>query len=277
MNEIKNTILHPENQPDVHLYPKTSVEQVEGLSEFVEQHSLNVNLENGTGDTLIQTTDTNHSFKVMKDGRAKVKAAPIDDDDVVRLEDIHNKYVRRYKSSVISEKRAYVVTPSGWDETVPIHTNALGNDLPLRTSRGQLKASDGVENDDLVTVKQLNEISGGKLYLHNIRLNAQFTYNDNASGDFLFSFTSSRQTEYKSQDITAIFNAFGSNIITTATIRKQETGSMPNYGIANVLYSEDADVLEIRAFIENGDTITGYYKTGSLGNIKSLQDTVTQL
>lgn len=121
------------------------------------------------------------------------------------------------------------------------------------------------------------ESGGGKLYRHSIKLNAQFTYQDNASGDFLFSFTSSRQTEYKLQDITTIFNAFGSNIITSAIIRKQETGSMPNNGIANVLYSEGADVLEIRAFITDGNTVTGYYKTGSLGNIASLQDTVTEL
>ena len=118
---------------------------------------------------------------------------------------------------------------------------------------------------------------GGKVYMHNIMLNAQFTYNDNASGDFLFSFTSSRKTGYKLQDLTTIFNAFGSNVITTATIRKQETGSMPNNGIANVLYSEGADVLEIRAFITNSNTVTGYYKTGSLSNITSLQDTVTEL
>lgn len=129
-----------------------------------------------------------------------------------------------------------------------------------------------------VGTKPLSEIGGGgKLYMHNIRLNAQFTYNDNASGDFLFSFTSSRQTEYKLQDLTTLFNAFGSNIITTATIRKQETGSMPNNGIANVLYSEGADVLEIRAFITDGNTVTGYYKTGSLSDVTSLQDTVTEL
>ena len=43
-----------------------------------------LNLENGTGDVLIQTTDTNHSFKVMTDGRAKVQSAPTESDDVVR-------------------------------------------------------------------------------------------------------------------------------------------------------------------------------------------------
>lgn len=58
--------------------------------EKVEIKSLNSNLENGTGDILIQTTDTNQSFKVMKDGRAKVQAAPKESTDVVRLEDIKN-------------------------------------------------------------------------------------------------------------------------------------------------------------------------------------------
>lgn len=58
--------------------------------EKVEIKSLNSNLENGTGDILIQTTDTNRSFKVMKDGRAKVQAAPKENTDVVRLEDIKN-------------------------------------------------------------------------------------------------------------------------------------------------------------------------------------------
>lgn len=58
--------------------------------EKVEIKSLNSNLENGTDEVLIQTTDTNQSFKVMKDGRAKVQAAPKESTDVVRLEDIKN-------------------------------------------------------------------------------------------------------------------------------------------------------------------------------------------
>ena len=43
-----------------------------------------LNLEDGTDNVLIQTTDTNHSFKVMTDGRAKVQTAPTESDDVVR-------------------------------------------------------------------------------------------------------------------------------------------------------------------------------------------------
>ena len=53
--------------------------------EKIEIKSLNSNLENGTADVLVQTTDTKHSFKVMTDGRAKVQTAPVDNDDVVRL------------------------------------------------------------------------------------------------------------------------------------------------------------------------------------------------
>lgn len=156
------------------------------------------------------------------------------------------------------------------------------NDINSRLTKPTNPSSDSVITmaaDGTVGTKPLSEIGGGggEIYIHNIRLNAQFTYNDNASGDFLFSFTSSRQTEYKLEDLANIFNAFGSNIITTATIRKQETGSMPNNGFANVLYSEGADVLEIRAFITDGDTVTGYYKSGSLSDVNSLQDTVTEV
>lgn len=50
-----------------------------------------LNLENGTGDVLVQTTDTNHSFKVMTDGRAKVQTAPKDNDDVVRKSELDTK------------------------------------------------------------------------------------------------------------------------------------------------------------------------------------------
>lgn len=48
------------------------------------KYSQATNIENGAGDVLIKTTDTNQSFKVMKDGRAKVQSAPVENDDVVR-------------------------------------------------------------------------------------------------------------------------------------------------------------------------------------------------
>lgn len=69
--------------------------------EKVEIKSLNSNLENGAGEVLIQTTDTNHSFNVMKDGRAKVKSAPTEADDVVRKKELDSALtsVYTYKGS----------------------------------------------------------------------------------------------------------------------------------------------------------------------------------
>lgn len=100
------------------------------------------------------------------DGRVKIQTAPEDETDAVRLKEINdldNVYVRRYKAAVINERRAYIVKPDGYDFTLPIHTTALGDDLPIRTSTGQLKATDGVADDDLVTIKQLNEGLNTKL------------------------------------------------------------------------------------------------------------------
>lgn len=103
----------------------------------------------------IHVTSRKNAFEVLKDGRAKVQTAPKDNDDIVRFEEINDVYVRRYKAATINERRAYIVQPSGYDYTLPIHTTALGDDLPIRTSTGQLKANDGIEDSDLVTVKQL--------------------------------------------------------------------------------------------------------------------------
>lgn len=55
------------------------------------KYSQATNLANGTSEVLVQTTDSNHSFKVMTDGRAKVKSAPTEDDDVVRRLELDKK------------------------------------------------------------------------------------------------------------------------------------------------------------------------------------------
>lgn len=73
MSEIKKTILHPENQPDIYLYPKTSADQVEGLQEFVEQYSsdsikVSINIPKGASNgnitdeqlTTLQKSDLNY-------------------------------------------------------------------------------------------------------------------------------------------------------------------------------------------------------------------------
>ena len=61
------------------------------VTDQIDQKSNATNLANGTADVLIQTTDTNHSFKVMSDGRAKVQTAPTENDDVVRKLELDKK------------------------------------------------------------------------------------------------------------------------------------------------------------------------------------------
>lgn len=67
---------------------KRNLENYYTKTESDAKYSQATNLENGTADVLVQTTDSNHSFKVMTDGRAKVKSAPVEDDDVVRLSEV---------------------------------------------------------------------------------------------------------------------------------------------------------------------------------------------
>ena len=67
---------------------KQSLENYYTKTESDAKYSQATNLENGTGDVLIQTNDSNQSFKVMKDGRAKVQSAPTENDDVLRLNEL---------------------------------------------------------------------------------------------------------------------------------------------------------------------------------------------
>lgn len=72
---------------------KQSLENYYTKTESDAKYSQATNLANGTGDVLIKTTDTNQSFKVMTDGRAKVQTAPKDNDDVVRKLELDNRIV----------------------------------------------------------------------------------------------------------------------------------------------------------------------------------------
>ena len=54
-------------------------------STYIQVGGGDLAFENGTGDVLVQTTDSNQSFKVMTDGRAKVYGEPTESDDVLRL------------------------------------------------------------------------------------------------------------------------------------------------------------------------------------------------
>ena len=79
---------------------KQNLENYYTKTESDAKYSQATNLENGAGDVLIKTTDTNQSFKVMTDGRAKVQSAPTENDDVVRLADLNTAIVNAITKSL---------------------------------------------------------------------------------------------------------------------------------------------------------------------------------
>ena len=116
-------------------------EQVDYLTDKVKDLKTNksnaTNLENGSADVLIQTTDTNHSFKVMADGRAKVQTAPTENDDVVRKLELDGKLTKPTNPSAES-----AVT----------------------------MAADGTVGTKLLSEIGGGGVGGGKLYRHDIEL-----------------------------------------------------------------------------------------------------------
>ena len=244
-------------------FPPCTQQEINAICEWVDKHTIK--------DMTISQDGYNVTF-TFKTENDMTKEFTFTIPKVVDIDELEK---------VLVGSESVVVNRSENNSKLQVRlAQSVLNDINSKLAKPTNPSSDSVvtmTTNGMVGTKPLSEIGGGTVYIHNIMLNAQFTYNDNVSGDFLFSFTSSRQTKYKLQDLTTIFNAFGSNIITTATIRKQETGGMPYSGIANVVYSDGADILVIRAFTVSDDTVTGYYKTGSLGNITSLQDTVTPL
>lgn len=101
------------------------------------------NLENGIADVLIQTTDANQSFKVMKDGRAKVATAPKESDDIVRYEEL-NERVKTFK---------YVDGPDDFTDVDGGLTVKKGMNVD-----GQMKANTAPKDEnDVVRLKELKD------------------------------------------------------------------------------------------------------------------------
>lgn len=122
------------------------------------------------------------------------------------------------------------------------------------------------------------ESGGGKLYQHRISFSANFgDTSETDTADFSFLIVSSYDMKYTINNFVTIFNTYGSSFIALSTIRIPETGAMPYSGLGIVIYSEAADVLEVRAYYSVNDSVKEYHKTGSGGNIMSITDDVTEL
>lgn len=110
-------------------------------------------LEVGNGNS----NSRSNAFVVRKDGRAKVKTAPIEADDVVRKQELDKKVNSTSLANIV-----YATNSSSSSASVIYSKDALINSIAQRTANGRLKAADGVADDDLATVKQLNAANGGE-------------------------------------------------------------------------------------------------------------------
>ena len=124
----------------------------------------------------------------------------------------------------------------------------------------------------------ITESGGVKLYQHRISCMAAFSNDDGTNTcDFSFLIISRQDTEYTLDEFAKIFNTYGSSFIALTTIYLPETGDMPRSGLGMVVFSESADVLEVRAYYYDNDSVKEYHSTGSAWNVESLTDTVTEL
>lgn len=123
----------------------------------------------------------------------------------------------------------------------------------------------------------ITENVGMKLYQHRISCIAYFSNDAGTTCDFSFLIISRQDTEYTLDEFAKIFNTYGSSFIALTTISLPETGDMPHIGLGMVVFSESADVLEVRAYYYDNDSVKEYYITGSASDVESLTDTVTEL
>ena len=127
----------------------------EYIEKKINDNRNELNLENGTAEVLVQTTDSNHSFKVMADGRAKVQSAPAEDDDVVRKKEHDMKLDKVTTSSNYS--RLYAVSSTGEQFLRNVSGTAEASTIPIRDAQGRLTAADGDGVTNVATVGQLNK------------------------------------------------------------------------------------------------------------------------
>lgn len=128
---------------------------------------------NGTSDT-----DRKSAFRALRDGRAKVQTAPIEENDVVRLKDLNTK-LNKITTSSSATKRLYGVAADGTQVTYIPTAETTNNSIMSRNSRGSAEVTDptsayGIANKQWVEA-QIAAISssGGKLYKHAILIEGE--------------------------------------------------------------------------------------------------------
>lgn len=142
MNEIKKTTLHPDNQPNTDLYPKTSTDQVEGLQEFVEQHSSD-------------------SVKVPINAPKGATNGNITDEQLAILQKSDLNYIE-----MVNDKELYYLNDPGHESGFYTysHVGIENSKATIKTLTITVSAKSFV----IVTTVVPTDACSGKLYLHSL-------------------------------------------------------------------------------------------------------------
>lgn len=153
MNEIKKTTLHPDNQPNTDLYPKTSTDQVEGLNNIITGINNEIEKKVNTVDNFVRIfTIPNGVSSGKLTADVKEKLCNPDGHNYYVYDDTSEiilKYSFNSENEIIQYKAMYLQTNAAYEITMQI--------LP---SNGSWRRSQ--------TVLNVPASAGGKLYLHSL-------------------------------------------------------------------------------------------------------------
>lgn len=153
MNEIKKTTLHPDNQPNTDLYPKTSTDQVDGLNNIISGINNEIEKKVNTVDNFVRVfTIPNGVSSGTLNADVKEKLCNPDGHNYYVYDDTSEiilKYSFNSGNEIIQYKAVYLQTNKAYEITMQI--------LP---SNGSWRRSQ--------TVLNVPASAGGKLYLHSL-------------------------------------------------------------------------------------------------------------
>lgn len=180
MNEIKKTTLHPDNQPNTDLYPKTSTDQIDGLNNIITGINNEIEKKVNTVDNFVKVfTIPNGVSSGTLTADVKEKLCNPDGHNYYVYDDTSEmilKYSFNEENEIIQYKAVYLQTNKAYEITMQI--------LP---SNGSWRRSQ--------TVLNVPASAGAKFYKHLTTYN----YEDSTHGPayitvITFSSTATRYT-----------------------------------------------------------------------------------
>lgn len=247
MSEIKKTTLHPDNQPNIDLYPKTSADQVEGLNNIISGINNEIEKKVNTVDNFVRVfTIPNGVSSGTLTADVKEKLCNPDGHNYYVYDDTSEiilKYSFNSENEIIQYKAVYLQINQVYEITMQI--------LP---SNGSWRRSQ--------TVLNVPASVGGKLYLHNITLSSS---EGSALGTFRGTLFSNSNEALTISTIQSLLDRYyGSQMITS---RDFLSSGSTTIGI----YRND------KMYELTGVDFEGLQTSQSVINIDTLSDTVTEL